>query len=638
MRVLNIIYAVTLIGLSCIPVQGQKLKWVIDAGAKSPTILGMVSDKEGNIYTYGNFAGTTDLDPGPGERSFTAGGATDCYVQKFDSEGKLLWVYAFGSFGRDGASGRIAIDDKGHLYIIGAFSDRVDFDFGPKEYFLESYGNEDLFILKLDLDGKFIWAGSMGSPNKDGAGAVTVADNGDLIINGYFKTIADLDPGPGVRWFESKGNRNVFMERLDSSGQLKWIKIIGGTEDIYSGNDVGLDSLGNLYFSGIYEGKIDLNPGKGEQIVEAKAGKFDYYLLKLDGEGNYLWANGYGGSGTDINYDLDVGPDGRICVVGSFENTMDFESGQGVSERTSNGITDGFIQYLDTDGKLLWVYTYGGIDRDVLGTVLHDPFGNLYVTGAFQDSFDIVQANDTFRLESQGGWDMLFLKVDTNGKMEKLLTMGGKKTDFMGQLSLVPGTGDIIIEGIFQDSVDFDPDPVGEYYLDYSSLLKGFILKLSQCDLDLTIINKAPTLEARSRFTTYQWLDCGDDFKSIPGANQQYFEPGLSGSYAVEVSNGFCTDTSECIEVIVSAAQTVEKEMSIRVEPNPSGRIFNLHLGTIAKRIEVDIVDVLGRSVLSKVFTHTDRAELSFRGAPGVYFLTVQVDQSPVRTIKLLKE
>lgn len=118
--------------------------------------FGTATDAAGNVYVAGDFAGSVDFDPGPGLTALAATGL-DAFVAKYTAAGALLWVRVAGSWGSDQGKS-VAVGQDGSVYVLGYFSDTVDFAPGPATYTLTSAGGPDVFLWKLDADGNFMWA------------------------------------------------------------------------------------------------------------------------------------------------------------------------------------------------------------------------------------------------------------------------------------------------------------------------------------------------------------------------------------------------------------------------------------------------------------------------------------------------
>lgn len=100
----------------------RNLIWVISTGGTGlDRGYCLDVDATGNIYLAGTFAGTVDLDPGPGTSTHISAGGTDMFVAKFDSSGNFVWSKAFGQVNTEYAEA-IALDGNGFFYLTGEYS------------------------------------------------------------------------------------------------------------------------------------------------------------------------------------------------------------------------------------------------------------------------------------------------------------------------------------------------------------------------------------------------------------------------------------------------------------------------------------------------------------------------------------
>ena len=140
-------------------------------GSGISSASGVALDAGGNVYTGGFFEGTADFDPGPGTFNLTsAGRAGDIFVSKLDTAGNFIWARAMGGpspreeqlLPNPNSASGVALDGSGNVYATGTFEGTVDFDPGPGTFNLTSAGSVDIFVLKLDSTGSFVWARAMG--------------------------------------------------------------------------------------------------------------------------------------------------------------------------------------------------------------------------------------------------------------------------------------------------------------------------------------------------------------------------------------------------------------------------------------------------------------------------------------------
>ncbi|MEN7548783.1 SBBP repeat-containing protein [Rapidithrix thailandica] len=365
-------------------------------------------DSEGNVYTTGYFQGTVDFDPGPGSSNLTSNGANDIFVQKLDGDGNFVWAKSMGGVSNDYGQ-TIAVGAEGNVYITGAFEGTVDFDPGPSSSNLTSNGTNDIFVQKLDGDGNFVWAKSMGGSRYDYGFSIAVDAEGNVYTTGYFQGTVDFDPGPGSSNLTANGANDIFVQKLDGDGNFVWAKSMGRSNS-NGGQSIALDPEGNVYTTGYFQGTVDFDPGTSTHHLNAN-GSIDVFIQKLDGDGNFVWAKSMGGSSNDSGFSIAVDAEGNVYTTGYFSGTVDFDPGGGSSSLSANGYGDIFVQKLDGDGNFVWARSMGGSSDDRGYSIAVDPEGNVYTTGYFQGTVDFDPGTGISNLASIGGVDVFVQKL-----------------------------------------------------------------------------------------------------------------------------------------------------------------------------------------------------------------------------------
>ena len=306
--------------------------------------ISLTTDAFGNVYTTGNFRGTVDFDPGSGTFNLTSVGSADAFISKLDASGNFVWAMKIG--GKAGAYGKsIIVDDSGNVFTLGNFGDTADFDPGIGVFNLIGAGGSEVFLLKLDSTGSFVWATKMGGIDDDDARAFTIDVFGNIYTIGLFEGTCDFDPDSGTFNLTSAGDIDIFISKQDPQGGLIWAKQLGGSKNDF-GAGIGTDAMGNVYSTGSFEGTTDLDPGSGTFNFSSN-GKYDAYVSKLDSSGNFVWAKQMGGVNDDFGRGLSIDVLGNIYTTGTFYGTCDFDpDSTGVLNLTSAGTTDVYIHKL----------------------------------------------------------------------------------------------------------------------------------------------------------------------------------------------------------------------------------------------------------------------------------------------------
>lgn len=369
----------------------------------------VVVDAAGNVYTTGYFEGTVDFDPGVGTSNLTTAGGTDTFVLKLDSNGDFVWAKSIRGTNNSGGIG-IALDNSGNVHTVGYFSGTVDFDPGAGTINLASAGSFDVFVLKLDNSGDYVWAKRMGRTLSDFPSAIALDASGNVHTTGTFEgTNVDFDPGVGTAYLSSAGSKDIFVSKLDSSGDFVWAKKLGGTDFDYV-NSIAVDASENVYTAGRFKSTADFDPGAGASNLTS-AGDADIFVSKLDSSGDFVWAKRMGGTGYDEANGIALDALGNVYTAGEYLGTADFDPGAGTSELTSAGNRDIFVSKLDSSGDFVWAQGLGSTGSDRSDAMAADASGNVYATGTFQSTVDFDPGAGTSNLTSVGSSDIFVLSI-----------------------------------------------------------------------------------------------------------------------------------------------------------------------------------------------------------------------------------
>lgn len=440
---------------------------------------GVETDASGHVYTLGNFSGTVDFDSGPGVFELTSAGPSDIFITKVDVNGVFQWARCIRDTagGNDGAKG-IALDSAGNIHITGAFSGVVDFDPGSSVANLTSAGSVDVFVLKLDSNGNYVWARRLGGSLHELSADIAVDSAGGVVTTGWFLGTSDFNPGAEINNLTSAGNNaDLFVSKLDSSGNYVWAHRVGGT-GFDEGFGVAVDAAGNVFATGLYKGTVDFNPGAEVNNLPGEAFIQSTFILKLDSNGDYVWARRTGGNGFSCQpSDIAVDSNGNVLTTGYFSGTIDFNPGAGVNNLATAGKRDVFVSKLDNAGDYVWARKMGGSLDDEPESIAVDSAGNVFTTGQFRSISDFDPGAGVFNLTSAGKTDTFVSKLDSNGNFAWARRIGGTEED-KGNAISVDSSKNIAIVGSFLGTVDFDPG-AGVSSRTSQGGADGFTLKLT---------------------------------------------------------------------------------------------------------------------------------------------------------------
>lgn len=387
----------------------------------------------------------------------------------------LTWAKGIGGSLSDVGTS-IVTDLNGNVYTTGYYSGTMDFDPSLNTYTLSSNAGIDFYISKLDANGNFVWAKSIGGINNDFAYGITLDPTGNVIVTGSFAGTVDFDPNVGVTNLNSALASGIFVLKLDALGNFIWAKAMYGNSYAY-GLAVKTDATGNIYTTGLYSGTIDFDPGPAVTNLTV-VGSSDFFVSKLDAAGNFVWVKSAGGSGLESGNDIKIDAAGNIYTTGHFNGTVDFDPGPGTFTLSSQGVNDIYITKWNSSGNFLWTVALGGAANDNGKSIDVDALGNVYTTGTYYGTVDFDPSIATYTLASNGNSDCFILKLNSSGNFLWAKTIGNANLDY-GHALILDAAKNIYTAGSFRGTVDFDPG-VNSYTLASASTNNpdGFILKL----------------------------------------------------------------------------------------------------------------------------------------------------------------
>jgi hypothetical protein len=478
-------------GISPINAQQPDYEWFAAMGGTGDDFAYSITvDNAGDVLSTGMFTGTADFDPDPGFFNtfnlVSVGFAYGAYVQKLDEDRNLIWAAGIsGDALSTVESYSITTDGNNDVYITGMFAGTVDFDPGPGFQYRTGTGvvgnstSEDIFVLKLDANGNFLWVGTMGSIHSDGGRSVATDAAGNVYVAGDLSGFADMDPGPGFHPLNSPNGHNVFVLKLDVNGNFIWVRRFKSNHSGYP-RKILVDANNDIYCTGNFAGNLQF-PGAGWANLSGGVAN-DYFLVKFDANANVLWARG-GGTGIAGGFGMGLDGSGNIITAGGFEGTRDGDPGPGVAPITSLGLRDAFVQKIDPNGQHIWTRTYGGVGDIYPHGVAADASDEIYITGAFWGTVDLDPGTgvDSWNVTNFTDSDAYLQKLDANGDFIWSTTIGGNNYDMGFEVAVDP-LYNLYYTGYYQGFAWVNIAGSGNTFLtDPHGALDSYVIKYDQC-------------------------------------------------------------------------------------------------------------------------------------------------------------
>lgn len=390
----------------------------------------MKVDAQGNVYVFGsvftlNNLAQVDMNPGNGVANFPlvspANPLFHGFLLKLNTNGEFQWVKE--NTGGGGNSTVIEIDASGSVYVASEFVGTVDF--GAPQNVSFNTTARSLYLAKYAPSGDFIWA-------KHFENSVQGADNrrvSDLKISGtnmYFSGRytgnIDLNPGTDLDTMNVGNTLSSFIVKLDTAGNYVYAKrFLGSTNSI---RGLAIYGSNEIYAVGDFYGTVDFNPSAGTNNLTSNGGPDigpDVFITKLNSAGDFQWAKSFGSTGDDQAYDSTIDNNGKLLVVGNYQDTVDFNPGIGIDEQISLGLTDAFLTRFDADGNYETSHVFGGSDGwDSAFGIFQDNTSNILIYGT-NGSTD-MDYTEVERGGPSGIGYMMKLSVETFASIENIST------------------------------------------------------------------------------------------------------------------------------------------------------------------------------------------------------------------------
>lgn len=546
-------------------------------------------DDSDNLYLTGDFAGSTDFDPGPGTAILTATGSSyDAFVAKYDTSGNYIWAISMGGTAAEQGNG-LVVDAVGNVFVTGTFiSATADFDPGPGTAILTNPAGSNVFLAKYDPSGNYQWALGIGDIGLNTGNGLALDAMGNVYVTGGFNNLVDFDPGPDTAILTAVST-DMFVAKYDSNGNYVWAESLGGA-GVDAGRGVVVDRSNSVYVVGSIASPIGyFNPSGANIPVTTGAGAT--FVLKLSCR----------------------------SFVSITHTACDRFTFNGVTYTASGAYTDTFTNAAACDSFV------------TLHLTITSSSANPIVTGHYCDS---VTFNDV-TYTSSGTYTQQYRNVaGCDSSITYALTIGKSNGSSDAQLACDSFMLDDV--RVFATS--------GIHTITYTNK--------SGCDSVVQlvlIINPSPIASIASNGTTltagssmgigYQWVDCANGFAIIPGATGQSYTPEKNGNYAVIVTSHFgCSDTSECHSVEGNA--TVHELGSgnrLQLYPNPTEVQVTIQAEQPFRNATIRLVNMAGQVLTEQANLQGQLISLDMmKYAGGVYFVEVSEEGKTVR-MKLVK-
>ena len=316
-----------------------------------------------------------------GDKTENSRGLDDYWIVKLDASGNVEWDKTIG--GSDSESfPQIRVSNDSYLISGDSWSNIS----GYKTE--NAIGEDDYWLLKLDLSGNIIWQKTIGGSSYDSFSTMALTHDGGCILGGYSDSNIS-----GNKTENSKGGFDFWIVKLDSSGDIVWDKTIGG-----SGTDV-LNSIVQTLDNGFLLSGRSSSDISGDK-TENSEGESDFWIVKLASNGTIEWQNTIGGNDIDQAYSANQTSDGGYIIGGFSRSTI-----SGDKTENGQGNFDCWLVKINNVGIIEWQNTIGGSEIDGITSVMQSSDGSYILGGNSQSNISGDKSEN-----SRGGQDYWIIK------------------------------------------------------------------------------------------------------------------------------------------------------------------------------------------------------------------------------------
>jgi len=256
-------------------------------------------------------------------------------------------------------------------------------------------------------DPNIVWQNKIGGPDFDWATDICATSDGGFIIGGL-----SFSNSGGDKSENGYGEEDYWVVKVNSEGIVEWDKTIGGNDRDWL-NSIIQTSDGGYLLAG--DSRSDISGNKTEDAI----GSTDYWIVKLDSIGNFVWDNTLGGTDGELLQEIRETNDGGFIMVGRSDSNASSDK----SEDSIGDSTDYWVVKVNSEGTLVWENTIGGTSFDYPFAIAVLADGN-FVIGGYSSSSDVDKTSP-----SLGGTDGWLVKLDANGAIIWDASFGGGASD-----------------------------------------------------------------------------------------------------------------------------------------------------------------------------------------------------------------
>ena len=400
-------FLILLLFISTTILAQPQLEWEQSLGGTSADVAKCIQQTSDGDYIVAGYSNSFNGDVVGNH------GLYDCWIAGLDESGDLSWQNSLGGSNTDKAEFIKQTYDKG--YIIAGNTQSNDGDVSGH------HGDYDFWAVKLDSTGTMDWQKCLGGSEWDYAYACEqTIDSGYVMTGNTFSNDGDVSG--------NHGSYDYWVVKMNADGDIEWQNCLGGgsSDEAYSIQQTSDDGFIVAGYSMSDDGDVSGNNGMA-----------DYWIVKLDAEGELQWQKCLGGTSYDEAASVRQTSDEGYIVTG-------FSSSEDGDVSDNYGYNDYWVVKLNNSGEITWQQNYGGSDDDYGRCIRQTTDGGYVMTGRSRSNDGNVTGN-------HGNYDYWVVKLNSSGSLSWQDSFGGSAHDWGHSVRQTSGE-DYIVAGESQSA------------------------------------------------------------------------------------------------------------------------------------------------------------------------------------------
>ncbi|MBN4071338.1 gliding motility-associated C-terminal domain-containing protein [Crocinitomix catalasitica] len=279
----------------------------------------LAGDSKGNIYVTGFLSNNDPTDHFANFDAIqitVAANDSVAFLAKLDMDGNWQWIEVFDGIyaHRDNA---VAVDDDDNIYVTGSFIETSTF--GTET--LTSAGKQDIYVVKYDEDGNFLWVAQGGSDRSDRGNDICYGNDGYMYVAGEFRNVCNWGPDIQLDNRGGPGGRDIFVAKITKGGDWVWANQAGSKKGSDKAIGIDANAQGNIFVTGQYSANAKFD----DLEIDSEGDSVNVFIAGIDTNGVWRWVMDGGGSDFDRGSGIAV-DNCNIYVTGFFTNAINFGS------------------------------------------------------------------------------------------------------------------------------------------------------------------------------------------------------------------------------------------------------------------------------------------------------------------------